>query len=442
MSNPFVLTLKLKQHTPIIHFQAEQAGATLRATEVKSKLDKFIVERFLSLDNKFLKHEDAVNKLNKAINSKHSLYKIHFDCPNKVGFYLPLAMKMDSKSYPNKHKNIQDYIQRNKNINVSILAPTPYFANQDKIEFVPRSDVIKSIDFVELRLGIYTSQPITGNIMVGDKDVYDLLSEVIPYFFVYENFGTRQNKGFGSFSITYINDIEFTHTESVLQKICSYKSKKTKDILQAFAFIQETHQLLKSGKNYQGYEKSKLFEYFIKDHTPPIRWEKRYLKQRINSNKISGKNLFFKVKNSPIDIENVSKKCYNDWKDSQKNEYKFVRALLGLAEQYEFLVSGNDGHSDNRIKYVVTMKHTEPINQKKIERFKSPIVFKVIEQQVYIRFDQSYQQILGKEFEFTLKLKGGENVTTKPLGSLKIPASFDMATFLKQYLSKSDWELL
>ena len=35
----------LKQQTPIIHFQYDQTGATLRATEVKPKLDAFILKK-------------------------------------------------------------------------------------------------------------------------------------------------------------------------------------------------------------------------------------------------------------------------------------------------------------------------------------------------------------------------------------------------------------
>ena len=46
------LTVKLKQHTPLIHFQAEQDGATLRATELKPKLDKFLVEHVFNYDFK------------------------------------------------------------------------------------------------------------------------------------------------------------------------------------------------------------------------------------------------------------------------------------------------------------------------------------------------------------------------------------------------------
>ena len=39
------LKVTLKQHTPLIHFQHDQEGATLRASEVKPKLDKFILTK-------------------------------------------------------------------------------------------------------------------------------------------------------------------------------------------------------------------------------------------------------------------------------------------------------------------------------------------------------------------------------------------------------------
>jgi len=37
--------ITLKQHTPLIHFQHDQEGATLRASEVKPKLDRFILTK-------------------------------------------------------------------------------------------------------------------------------------------------------------------------------------------------------------------------------------------------------------------------------------------------------------------------------------------------------------------------------------------------------------
>ena len=47
----FKLEFTLKQHTPIIHFQSDQKGATLRATDLKPKLDRFLIEQLKMLDN-------------------------------------------------------------------------------------------------------------------------------------------------------------------------------------------------------------------------------------------------------------------------------------------------------------------------------------------------------------------------------------------------------
>jgi len=44
------LNVTLKQHTPLIHFQHDQEGATLRASEVKPKLDRYIIENVFDND--------------------------------------------------------------------------------------------------------------------------------------------------------------------------------------------------------------------------------------------------------------------------------------------------------------------------------------------------------------------------------------------------------
>ena len=47
----FKLQCKLKQQTPMLHFQPDETGACLRGTEVKPKLDKFIRKCFQIQDN-------------------------------------------------------------------------------------------------------------------------------------------------------------------------------------------------------------------------------------------------------------------------------------------------------------------------------------------------------------------------------------------------------
>ena len=39
------LKVQLEAQSPIIHFQHDQAGATLRASEVKPKLDRFLLNK-------------------------------------------------------------------------------------------------------------------------------------------------------------------------------------------------------------------------------------------------------------------------------------------------------------------------------------------------------------------------------------------------------------
>lgn len=43
------LELDLKCHAPIIHFQPEEEGATLRASEVKPKFDRYLMKKVPSL---------------------------------------------------------------------------------------------------------------------------------------------------------------------------------------------------------------------------------------------------------------------------------------------------------------------------------------------------------------------------------------------------------
>ena len=61
----FQLTYRLVQQTPLIHFQHSEKGATLRATEVKPKLDRFIAEKLGGKNNVsskwFIDDTDALN---------------------------------------------------------------------------------------------------------------------------------------------------------------------------------------------------------------------------------------------------------------------------------------------------------------------------------------------------------------------------------------------
>ena len=64
MLEKYIIRRKLKQQTPMIHFQYNQKGATLRATEVKPKLDKFILSKMnheAEMSGWFIKDTKALN---------------------------------------------------------------------------------------------------------------------------------------------------------------------------------------------------------------------------------------------------------------------------------------------------------------------------------------------------------------------------------------------
>lgn len=75
----------LKQHTPMIHFQSEQRGATLRATELKPKFDRFITEKLKLVNPALYKEfqeiiEDKnifpIKEKNEELKKGSNIYKI------------------------------------------------------------------------------------------------------------------------------------------------------------------------------------------------------------------------------------------------------------------------------------------------------------------------------------------------------------------------------
>jgi hypothetical protein len=420
------LIVKLKQHTPIIHFQHYQEGATLRASELKPKLDKFLIAKFKSQGIDYEKWLIG-NGEQPALN-----YKVKVIPNRNIDHYLPLPLKLDPQS--KRSSNLVNYLKTKLEICVKILAPSPFFANSDKIRFNGDNVDINRTQVDSLILAIYSTDEIQLKFIAWDKNLLKEIEESICLFFLKNNFGMRQDKGFGSFTVSKINDKIIILDVNELRSTFVKKSiNPFNDFNQLFTFILDEYQLLKSGKNHPAYQKSKLFEYFIKYYK--IRWEKRFIKQKINSSKILHKNLYFNT--NPIDIEDKTLNDYNDWSDHQKNTYGFIRALLGLAEYYEFLVD-DYGNPDRNYKYVVSIKHKPKPNKEKIERFPSPLFFKVIDRVVYLGLTDTYKEILNEEFEFKLKLKGDNGNTENDLGSLYVPKQFDLKDFINKSIS-SKW---
>ncbi len=213
----------LKQHTPIIHFQSEQSGATLRATELKPKFDRFLLEQVSDLP------------IRKNANGHKSLdYKVKIKASNtQESKYMTYIPKRDKNNPLFKEGS---YFGDNKSVH----------SNSINIEFFSFEEkIIRTIE------------------------------KYFKEFISISSFGTRQNKGFGNFTDIAVTQNEFEEYLSkhfiIIKKIPSNEPLKK---------ILSTYQNIKSGS--RGGVKSKLMEYFLSKN---IRWEKRWIKAKLKEKK-------------------------------------------------------------------------------------------------------------------------------------------------------------
>ncbi len=346
-SNKYRFTVRLKQHTPIIHFQHDQPGATLRATEVKPKLDRFIFQ-LLGKEVAEMKGEKLSNAgllETGAAKAKENEWLIG----TKENFALNYKLRIVAKGKPKKGR-------------ITIIPP-------DKKKTLYFHD-----SCVELNVTSFSS------------DLINKIEENIDCFFALHNFGMRQNKGWGSFLPEFMSEKKI---EELLKKsgksVYKYNGKLNGctgyNFFKGYKEIMRKWTLLKSGINYEGYQKSYLFKYMS---SKGIRWEKRAIKHALK--KIINEKNWGRLngRKPPVDISSnddlVCGTDYNEIRAGWEKEYmdnidsyRFVRFLLGMPEHYEF-------RSKNSVIYQVKIK---PASGQDIERFKAPVTFKILKGNLY-----------------------------------------------------------
>lgn len=276
--NPFKVIFKLKQHTPMIHFQGDQHRATLRATEFKPKLDKF------------LSKQGAVPEGDKYYQN----YKVKISC--------------------NEDPKVEPVGEKGKN-GKSVRGYPLYFGNMgdgssDKIKFV------------------YFEKPIYIEIFSKSQELLKTIGENICNFLSQTNFGTRQSKGFGSFYLDDSDKSDKRYKEPKADFIFELEIKKNnnapfkdladfKDLFKGIEFFYKT---LRSGINTPSfYFKSFLFLYAKEKN---IQWDKKTIKEQ-----------FFNY----LLHEQIKKHHENNeiLTYSSKNKY-LMRDLLGLSSSQEW----------------------------------------------------------------------------------------------------------
>jgi hypothetical protein len=403
--HPFKLAFKLKQHTPIIHFQHYLEGATLRATEVKPLLDKFLIEKFSEKNvlgwEQWLIPQSEANKTIKAL-----AYKLRFKAEGTCSSSEPCA---------------------------------PFFGNMG---------VEESKD--EERKKFMFNKQIYGEIHSMHTGLVKLIKSesLLTTFFVRNNFGTRKNKGFGSYLI------EDSDNESELDTYFEYYfdiDAPNRDILNRntsrllFEHIDLFYRVIRGGLNVKGsggvaeiYVKSTLFSYFKSLHTP-IQWEKRVIKHKFFLKK--GTYMSGDIQINALKLgETLSGSSLESHKQKHETLYyniapfNLVRDLLGFSPEEQWQSYANATIKKNEVE--LDTKGGWKNKEDAVERWASPIYFKPVYTddnrscRVYIRLKED-NKMLSMDFEIKTE---GETLIIRTPESFSLLDYFDFLTNNKRFL--------
>ena len=421
----YKLEFTLKQHTPLIHFQHDQEGATLRASEVKPKLDKFILEQLKYVDPElYQKYSSTIKKFFSVKDDEHkaSAYKLQTSAI--------LLKKVFCFSLPNsdaelirKHPKASEIAGEDFDLSLE----TPFFANNSFIKFSGSNkfgnrQIRHDSEWEKLRLGVFL-QDISLTVFSFYQDVFDLVKFCLPYVFALENFGLRQSKGFGSFTIEGQTENNFKKL-LLIPGISTYKKEVQGDWKPKLKEVVNTWKLLKAGKTHDGYYKADIMKYFCMLNGE--RWEKRIIKKEISS---KYPTVWTEIKFNPNSPEHKIAGCGKDADlptDIPNSEhYSYMRGLLGLAEFFEFVMK----ERNDKTKVNVSEESGD------IERFKSPVTFKVIDDSIYlichsIPIELSKEGNKNRLYDFELDSIVNDTPYKKVLSSLQIPDHFSISNFL------------
>lgn len=385
--NGYKMEFELEAQMPIIHFQARQQGATLRATEVKPKLDRYLIDRCREEDME-LKKEDLDYKMQ-----------------------IMLKKPGDVVLLENKYKENNNWkIDRTKTFSI-------FYGNMN-------------VDEEDKKYGVFSNPTVT--IICFKEKIKKLLEKHILNFFLTTNFGTMQRKGFGSFIPVgwYKNEM----TRDDMKKVANAFRIVTGGDCYAMTFnrksdesdvsfcvrmseeIKQFYSIMKSGRNYGGYIRSYIYQYGHKELS-------------------LGNEKYWMKKNGITPIVGEQEK----WKYATEHEQRYLRAFLGMGDKIEYGTEDENGKFSKKKTVAVSIKSNS------LERCETPIYFKVIRNVVFIAAYPVPEELYGKSFTFSSVEKNDKGVipNTEKSGKLSVPTKaelpsqkgFDIQSFLKSYVN-------
>ncbi|MCI7006000.1 MAG: hypothetical protein MR886_01065 [Clostridium sp.] len=373
---------KLVQHTPLIHFQHSEPHACLRATEVKPKLDRFLIEQ-LEKDDRF--GDGRWKKWFVGDGSQQS-----FDYMMRI---TPNSEQVD------RTQSIERAIARaeHRPPNASLHEiHKNYFGNMASGNNI--QDTIRET----FKESLLYKDGLTLTIRCFIPELLTLIDEHIRGFFMMHNFGTRQRKGFGSFTVDISTEPNAPKGFDLVGKYCpnAYYCKLDGNV-NADALLDAVWVLsafLRSGFNRGegNYVRGFVFRYFQREKNP-LANDKAFVKQKVLRN----------VYNEATRGEHLHPYGNNV-------RYRYVRGLLGTNENSRFC---RDPRGETREDLTV---HNIYIHSAEgVERFPSPLLFKPIGKFVFILPQKMPDEIFGSEF-YILEKNQEEEYDSKATSDQKL----------------------
>lgn len=373
---------KLVQHTPLIHFQHSEPHACLRATEVKPKLDRFLIEQ-LEKDDRF--GDGRWKKWFVGDGSQQSFDYMMRITPNSEQVErthsIERAIARAEHRPPNAnlheiHKNYFGNMASGNNI-------------QDTIRETFKESLLYK-DGLILTIRCFIPELLT------------FIDEHIRGFFMMHNFGTRQRKGFGSFTVDISTKPNAPKGFDLVGKYCpnAYYCKLDGNV-NADALLDAVWVIsafLRSGFNRGegNYVRGFVFRYFQREKNP-LANDKAFVKQ----------NVLHNVYNEATRGEHLHPYGNNV-------RYRYVRGLLGTNENSRFCRAPRGETREDRTVHNIYIHSAEGV-----ERFPSPLLFKPIGKFVFILPQKMPDEIFGSEF-YILEKNQEEKYDSKATSDQKL----------------------
>ena len=396
----FKIHIELEQYTPLLHFQGGEPGACLRASEVKPKLDRFVMEWLWSkgikaIPESWIGHEAGGADRETVIRRTALRYKMKFDGQIKQITADKQIIRPNGK--PGIQKNIHSL----------------YFGAMGNQNFdAAKESKVKAVEYSGIQMDILCM--VRDTVQIGSEQIAlpELLRYLIEPFFALHCFGTRSSKGFGSFGVKSVNGERVDRFSP--EKLAEYLPEKTlfyadyrgqRFMPQSKEYLDDVQTfsaLMKAGFNFGDgcYAKGFVFGYFPGDAYS----EKAMIKRKL---------LFHKEED-----QRVSQR-YGKSSAPENGTFLYKRGLLGTAGTYEYR-SNREGSRSG----------TVTVEGKVVKRFGNPVHFKPYGTYLLMIPQNIPETVLGAEFGMSTKDKRNGIVRKE---WIKTPDSFDLEHFMDQF---------